>query len=578
MSTLGVQVIQQDGNLGVQPGSNTNTMLLMGCSLAGTVGTQYSFGDPVTAQNTLVGGELLEAVIYALKIANGATIMAMPINPATQGGVGSVTHTGAGAMVLTPTIAPQGTITVTCTTSGTLGTAAFTFQIGSGVVSAPVVSASAWSSSGYLVPGTYTTIVFTAGSYVGSGTVDIYTINTVGTIAHPQGAGPAVPTFTASPVDFYRPLITITKGGAVGTAQFTYSLDNGNSTSSVITTAATYAIPNTGVVLGFSGTSNATDTYAFQCAGPTFNNTDLGTGLTNIETTLIALQTESLIAVVGSVASAAAWATQVGVLESAAVTLANNNVFVRFFAGGPTVGTVLQNAGNITVDSADTDSVVITARAGMSAPHVCVAAGDWIMSSSFTQLNFRRNDVWAAFGRAVAVAASQDIGAEEDGGVIGAVSIVRNDFAQGYSFFNAGITSLYSYNAGPVFINQGLMGTVATSDYYPLTNARVIDRASSIGFNALKVYKLKKLPTMTRNGVTGTIREDAAKKVETKVARALSSGMVDGQPKDAVAVSASTVRTNSLYSTKQLIVNGAVQPYGYPTQIIFTVGMTVQAS
>jgi hypothetical protein len=582
MANYGVKVTQQDGNLGLQPGSNSNTMLVMGCALSGIVGVIYSFGDQVSATNTLVGGELLEAVQECLKKAPGSTITAIPINPSTQGGVGSVTHTGSGAMTVTPSLAPQGTITITCTTAGAIATAAFKFGVtnpitGVTTTSAPVTSVSAWTSTGYLVPGTYTTVIFSAGSY-DSSTPDVYIISTLGVVTHPTGTGPSSPTFTTSPVDFYRVLLTVTKGGAVATSQITYSLDNGGSTSAVLTTAASYAIPNTGIVIALSGIANATDTYSFSAAPPTFSNTDLTNGgLTPIETTLLAQQTESLIWVVGSVASAAAWATQVALLESAAVTLEGSNIFVRFIVGGPTVGTVLQNAGSITVDSADTDSVVITARAGMSAPHVCVCAGDGYLTSGFSGLQLRRNASWAAAPRAVGNAASQDIGAREDGGLVNWTAI-RDDFANGESFWSAGITSLQTDGPGPVFINQGLMGTVSTSDYYTLTNARVVDRASRAGAAYLKRYQLKKLPTQTRGTTTGTIREDAAVEIETGTKQAMKSQLVDGQPQDAVAVSASTVRTNSLYSTQTLIVNGAVQPFAYPTAINFTVGVTVQAS
>lgn len=580
-----VQVNQQDGNLGLQAGSNTNIMLIMGCCLAGVTGVIYSFADPVSAANTLGGGEGLEAVQYALKASPGSTAMFMPLNPTTRGGVGSVTQTGSGAMTVTPSLAPHGTVTITCTTGGTLGNAFFTFGVtnpitGVTVTSAPIQSAAGWSSTGFLIPGTYCTWVATAGTYIAGGSADIYSISTLGVITHPQGAGPAIGTQTSSPVDFYRVLITVTTGGAVATSQITYSLDNGGVTSSVLTTAASYAIPNTGIVIALSGNANAKDTYAFSVAPPTFTNTDLTNNLNSIEGSLLSQQIESLIWVVGSVASAAAWATQVGVLESAGVTLAGLNIFVRFFAGGPTVGTVLQNAGSITVDAADTDSVVITARAGMSAPHVCVCAGDGYMTSSYSGLQFRRNASWGAAARAVGNAASQDIGAVEDGGVALFTQAIRDDYGNGLSFFNAGITSFQTYGPGPVFINQGLMGTVSSSDYYTLTNARVIDRASAIGAAALRPYTLKKLATQTRNGGAnpGTMREDWAQRIERKVARALNDAIVTGQPQDAVAAAATTNRLNNIYSTKQLIVQGSVQPYGYPTQVVFNIGMALQAS
>jgi hypothetical protein len=586
MAGPGVTVNVQDGNLGLQPGSNQNVLCLMGCSLGGTINTIYNFGDVVTAQNTLIGGELLEAVVYALKAAPGSTVQAVPLNPGTRGGVGAVTKTGAGAETVTPSIAPWGAITITVVTGGALGTAVFTFGVtnpvtGVTTTTAPITSAASWSSTGVIIPNTFTTWVATAGTYVAGGTPDIYSISAAGVITHPQGTGPVIGTQSSSPLDFYRPLITFTLGGALGTSQFTYSLDNGGSTSAIVTTpgSGVYAIPGTGIVLTIAGTATAGDTHTFSAAGPTFTNTDLNSALTQLETTLLNSFQSSMVALVGSQASAAAWATQVATCETAALAFNGLNVYPRFFVGGPTVGTVLQNAGSITVDAADTDTVVIAARAGMSAPHVCVAAGDGYMLSPATGLSFRRNSVWAAFGRALAVAASEDIGWPGRGGVTAFTSCVRDDFANASSFYTAGITSLRTFGSGtPVMLNRGLMGTTSTSDFYILTNARVIDIASVIAVANSKIYILAKLPTQTRAGTAGTIREDAAKKIEAKVSGGLQAAMVNSSPQNAVAATCVVTRTNNIFSSGQLILTVAVQPYAYAPFVVANIGMTLQAS
>jgi hypothetical protein len=565
----------------------------MGCCLGNNAGggvpnTLYSFGDPVTATNTLVGGELLELVQYALKAAPGTLVQAMPLNPTTRGGVGSVTHVGAGAMTVTPSLAPQGAITITCTTAGALATAAFTFAVtnpitGVTTTSAPVTSASSWSSTGYLVPGTYTTVVFQTGSYVAGGTPDTYVISVLGAVTHPTGSGPAVPTFASSPVDAYpNVIVTVTTAGAVGTSQITYSLDGGNSTSSTLTTAASYAIPNTGIVLALSGTAVAGDTYSFQAAPPTFANTDFTNANTALQSTYINSFFSSLIGVAGSVASAAAWATQVALAETNALAFNAINIYPRYLIGGPTVGTVLPNAGSITVDSSDTDSVVLTQRASMSAPHVCPCAGDGYMISPYSGLKFRRNAVWAAIGRAARVVASQDIGAYADGGATSFTAPIRDDYANGLTYFLAGITSLQTYGAGSAtYINRGFTATVSTSDYYILTNARVIDQASVAAVNAGKPYILAKIPTQTRNGNAGTIREDYARKIESAISSAETSALLIGQGigvANAVAASVVVNRTINIYATSQLQFTVSVQPFGYPSLVSATLGMTLQAS
>jgi hypothetical protein len=244
------------------------------------------------------------------------------------------------------------------------------------------------------------------------------------------------------------------------------------------------------------------------------------------------------------------------------------------------VGTILPNNGSITVDSADTDSVVIAARAGMSAPHVCVAAGDGMMVGAFSGLVFRRNAVWAAIARAAKVVASQDIGAVEDGGVASFTAPVRDDFANGLSFFKAGITSLQTYGGSGTFINRGLMGTVSTSDYYPLTNARVVDQACGIVAVNGRKYTLARLPTQTRNGIQGTIREKEAQNIESRINSAVAAQLPVGPLPTGNAVASNVVvtRTNNIYSSGQLIFTLAVQPWGYATQIIANVGLTLQAS
>lgn len=587
-----VRVNVQDGNLGLQPGSNTQIVMAMGCCLGNNAGgglpvNVYNIGDPVTATNLLKGGELAELVGYILKAAPGSLVQVMPLNPTTRGGVGAVTTVGTGTGAVAVTIAPHAAITATCTLGGALGTAVFTFAITdpvTGVVttSAPVTSAAGWSSTGVLIPGTYALVVFTAGTYVAGGTPDIYTISALGVIAHPQGTGPAVPTFTASPVDSYpNVVVNITLAGAVGVAQFTVSLD-GITFSSVITTSASYAIPNTGIVLAFSGVFVLGNSYSFKTAGPTFTNTDLANNNNALTTTLINSFFASQIGIVGSVASAAAWATQAAACETAASGFNALNVYPRYMIGGPTLGTVLPNAGSITIDVADTDSVVQAARAGMAAVHVVPAAADGFLTSPVTGLSFRRNDVWAAIGRAAKVIPSQDMGAFADGGVTGFTSLVRDDFANALSFFNSGITSLQTYGSGsPIFLNRGFTGTVATSDYYPYTNARVIDLACVIAVGAAKQYILAKIPTQTRNGIVGTIREDYAQKIESKVNAALNAGLNIGagiSVANAVAAACQVTRTNNIFSTGQLILTIAVQPFGYAVEVIVTIGMTLQAS
>lgn len=585
MALPGLSINVLDGNLGLLQGSNSQTALFLGCCLSGTQSVLASYGDQQTMLNALGAGELLEAAGYALKV-GGGPVYVYPMPPTTRGGVGSVTKVGTGAGTVTLTMAPHAQLTITCSTGGTLGTAAFTFQIGSGAVSTPVTSAAGWSTTGYQVPGTYVTVVFTAGTYVAGGTPDIYTISTLGVIAHPQGAGPAVPTYTASPIDAYTPKIKILVAGALGTMQFQYSLDgtDANMSAAVVSPgggAYQLIVPSsglgTGIVCTFASTFVAGDTYSFSATGPTFAAADLTAAMTALQTTYLSSAQYSMGAAIGTLASAAAWSTQVSALESAAVTFFNNGVYLRFFSGCPTVGTILPNAGSITVDSADTDSTVITQRQSMSAPHVVPCAGDVLLTSPITGLSFRRNVLWSAVARATKVEASKNLGAVADGGLTNVTALYRDDNAAGGTFDAAGITAARTFpNYSGYFLADAHTATVSTSDYYPLANARVIDRGCVIVRAKGLPYVNAKLPTTTRNGIAGVITEKKAQQIEADINSGLRT-LVDNSPQDAVGCSAVVNRTNNLLATQNLIIAANIQPYAYARTVTVNIGLQLTA-
>lgn len=585
MALPGVVIQVLDGNLNLQPGNNEHLMLYLGCCTLGTPNTLYTYGDVTTMQTAFDAGQLVEAGAYGMTGAGGPA-MFMPLNPSQRGGVSSVTKVGTGAGTIALTMAPHKSLLITCTTGGTLGTAAFTFQVGSGPVSAPVTSASGWSSTGYLVPGLYCTVVFTAGTYIAGGSADSYTISTLGVIAHPTGAGPAVPTFTASPIDNYSVLVTIGTGGALGTATFTYSLDNGETklnaagvNSAIVVTpgGGAYAIPGTGIVMTFASTFVAADYYTFKTATATASSSDLTAAITALTSTYLNQGIYSMVTLIGQFASAAAWATNAAALEGLAVSLFNNGVYIRCFNECPTVGSITASAGAVVVDSTDTDSVVVAARAAVSAPHVIACAGDELLFSPLSGLTLRRSAAWPAAMRSSAFEASRNIGDASAGGVTGITYLFRDENATP-ALDAAGMTTLRTFPGIPgFFFTDAHTCSLSTSDYYPATNARVIDRGCGIArLNAFPNVQ-SKIPTTVRNGLVGVITEKKAQSLEGKMDSALATGMVDTSPQDAVAASASVSRTHNILSDGNLIIAVAIQPFAYARTVTVNIGLAVSA-
>lgn len=584
MALPGVRLNRLNQQLGRQPSSNANRMIYLGCSTSGTVNGLTFYGNSTALQAALDAGELVEEAAYTLSVAGGPVgVMTLP--PTTRGGLSSVTKVGTGAGTLAVSGAPHKQISIACTTGGTLGTAKFTFQLDSGVASQPVTSAAGWSSSGYLVPGTYCTVVFTAGAYA---TDDTYAISTLGAVTHPSGTGPAVPTFAASPIDWYRPVVVITKAGALGTAQFTYSLDGNdeNTSGAIVTTGGgTYALPGTGIVLTFTGSQTVDDRFSFTSAGPAANNSDLQAALSALQTTYLSAG-ESMVTVLGNLADASAWVTQCSTLATSGSALFQQGVFVRFFNGAPQLGTITgDGSGGVTVNATSSDAALQAARLSVNTAYVAACAGDEDVTSALSGLSFRRNNSWSSSARAAAVSASQSIGAVADGAVTGVTELYRDETVTP-GLDAVGFITMRTY-PGDVSSGTGLTGYYITnghtmdsvvSDYYPLTNARVIDAACRIAKAAALPFVNSKIPTTTRDGNVGVITERKAQQIENIVEAKLLTGLVNVQPQEAVAVSVQIDRTHNILADSTLIMTVGVQPFGYAEEIYINIGLVPQAT
>ena len=580
MGLPGVSLNVIDGQLGLQQGSNEQVVLFMGPCTNGSPNTLASYGNQTALTNALGLGALVEAASYALQV-GGGPVMCMPLLPDTAGAIATVVHSGTATGTLTVTAAPHKAITITTTTTGTIvgASAQFTFNVG-GVVSAAVTATAGWSSTGYQIPGTYCTYVFVSGTYTGAS--DVYTISTAGVVSHSAGAGATAGTQSASPIDDYNVLITVAASGTVasGTAQFTYSLDNGHTalggngiTSADIycPTTGIYVIPNSGLVLTFAGQLDNTDTYQFRAVGP--STSSYTAALTALETTYLSQATYAMAAVVQKNVSATGWGTAAASFETAATSLFNSGVYMRFMQECPTVGTFFASGSAVVVDVADTDSVLIAERASVSAAHVLVGAGDCLLSSPVTGLNQRRNAMWVAAARASSVEASQNLGFVGLGGVDGVTYIYRNETATP-GLDAAGYTTLRQINGVPgYYITDAHTCSLATSDYYPFTNARVIDIGCTVTrANALPLVN-SKIPTTTRNGQAGVITEKKAQQIEAKIGGALITVMVATVPQNAVAAAAVVDRTHNILSDGNLIIAVGIQPFAYSRTVTVYIGL-----
>lgn len=292
---------------------------------------------PLGAVNTVIpvsndSGSILAALDYcalaevvAFTGRAGLVKYVVPVNPSQVGGVSaSVTQVGSGTGTATPTVAPHKTITIKCVTGGAIATATFQFSLDGGTTYGAVIPSTGSAPWTYLVPGTFTTLSFAAATYVATKTC---TVDTTGTVTN-GSAWVGVVTQTSSPLDDYEPVVSILKGGALGTAVISVSLDNGNSTEigQLLTpSSGVVTITNTGLVVTLAGTFTTGDTYSFLASRPGYNTTDINNAMNALKQ-VRTLQV-SLIHLEGMPASAAGAFSAVSTLETSLEDAFSNKGF-----------------------------------------------------------------------------------------------------------------------------------------------------------------------------------------------------------------------------------------------------------
>lgn len=396
----------------------------------------------------------------------------------------------------------------------------------------------------------------TAGTQVGSG---------LGTVANSASA----------PNDDYDLVIKIIVAGAVATATFAYSLDGGRTYSSEIATAATYAIPNTGITVAFSsgpGNFVAGDRYPFEAKGPSFSVGQLNTALD----ALIGDGTDfSLLHVVGIPADAATMASVAAAVQSKLDTAATDrHLQARAVIDGP------EGVSN---------SALKTAVAGISAsPRVLVGADFCPLTSVLTGRTEKRPAAWPIFFQACSVAISVALHATDpsESGPLSRVGPLKSRATDPVSYsYHDETTATTKLDDGRiaclrtwpgqsgVYVNRGRTLALLTSDFSELHRGRVIDEAMRVGYRFM-------FPIVgAREGVdrvTGRISERDAKGLEEAGRSKLVSALINEGHADDVAFI--IVRGDNVLSTGLLKYRVRVLPKFHPDYIEGEYGFTNPAN
>lgn len=362
-----------------------------------------------------------------------------------------------------------------------------------------------------------------------------------------SGSGPVVSTTSSAPYDDYEVVVEIQTGGAVATATFKYSLDDGETWSDEITTAATYTIPNTGIVLNFAaGTYVADETYSFDTTAPGYSTTDFNAAF---DALIADGSTFGFILLVGAASSVANQATVAAAVKSKLDTAETNHRHAFAIIECPT----------------DTDANVKSGFSAFTSDKVAIAVGRPDTLSVITGRIRARSAAWHLAARVAAIPMSEEPGRYARGPITGVVELDRDERTTN-NLDDHGFATLRTFAGIPgFFITNGRIKAPAGSDFGSIPRRRVMDRAATVAYEALLAYANESVRV---DATTGYIDERDAKAIEAEVEAALNAALSG----HVSAVQAVVKRDENMLSTENLTVDILVTPLGYARTITMSIG------
>lgn len=557
-----VTVSFEDGGLGILPESTEGLHVKLGCSSSGTAGVLVAISEPADAVTAFGEGPLVRAVAHALASATlgkaPRPVYAMKVAAGTAGACGGVVKTAADAS--TGTVSAAGSaydryeVRVLVTRTGTLGAGAFRYSLDGGDVYSDEVTIPGGGT--YELPSTGVTLTFTAGGgpvyfeaddvFAFTTIAPVWSTTTLGTAltalyADPRewefmhlvgppapaasavtesGTSPPDVTVSGTAVDHYIVQVEITTGGNRGTAVFRYSLDAGATWAEEgVTTAATYAMPGTGLTLAFAtGTAYSTDNvYTFHCGN------------------ISALESR--------------YSTAKSAVEDAEAS--DRFVFAI-------------------LEAAPAPDAALIAATLASCPRLCVVAGDVETSGPLDARLERRSAAWPVAARLAATGISEDLArtGEAGGLALARVTALYRDEQATEGLDAAKFVTLRRVRGlNGSFVTAGRTFAGSGSDFTYITNRRVLDTAARIGLAALQRWRAEGLRV---DATTGYLLETEARRVESYVEARVRTAVVT--PGHASACQIQAFRTDNILSTSHLRVRMRVTPLGYARSIELIVG------
>lgn len=548
----------------------SKSVVQLGVSPKGTPNVVQRIGTLSAIDDTLDVGALAQAVAFRHR--DGLTSYAVVLKPSQAGALGSVTQQGSGSGTVTPSKVPHKLVEILISTAGALATMAFRWRVGgTGAFSDPVVSTAGPYT--FRVPGTYCTLTFGAGTYVLNST---YTVGLDGVVTV-GGGGISTVTQASDPIDDFKVVCTVVKAGALGTAVLRVSLDGGKSTlpDFLIPSNGKVVLPNAGILLTCANTFVIDEVYTFLAAGPGYSSQDLADALTALRADVNVAA--SLIHVIGLPASAASAISQGAAVEAVMLSVfANEGLDWQAIVECPVVGDIIVSGGAAILDTADTDTVIKTAREGQSWLRTSLFAGTHRQASERDGTKLKRPAGWFVVDRYVDTEPKEDVSARDPAPL--RVYEIGRDEAATPALEEAQINALQTERGMGVYlaISKGGFGwknLTTQADYQDAGGVRALNAA---------LYKLRPeakrlLGQRPATKADGTIaeppREKYSAQLDSVIKRAV--GIAPGGDFTTAQVSSASAKvlpTSQLgQSPRRIDVEYGLQPLGFVSEVAGTV-------
>lgn len=394
-----------------------------------------------------------------------------------------------------------------------------------------------------------------------------------GTVSQ-TGGGP-LPTLSGSATRRIDVILEILAGGTVGTATFRFSLDNGLTWSAARDTAASYALPGTGVTVTFTaGTYVAAERYTFTSRPAFYNATDISA----LQTAILATGRRFTFLHLAGTGAASDMVTLFAAVASMMTALENQFQYKRAIMSAD-ADTDTDDATILTAWSAAISTRIAIMHSWAWLPSEIALEGGAFWKAPTAHVTAARQ---AGYLLSTDQARTDDPVTDIPTGEDGAPLMGHDEFTNEAGYDDAQIGTLRTWPDRPgVFVSNLRLKSGPSSDFQYFQDGIIMDRACEIILSGLIDQVGRNIRTNPDNvpndGDTGTIFEPDAQDIEGYINNKLAADLLrpqnaDGYPGHVTALAYQIDRSYDAAANEGIQGDGLLVKLTSLKQLAFQIG------